>query len=219
MRQSKPAEKPSASHRSKMEILGVAAEVFSELGYDGASIDIIAQRLGSTKGRIYHFYKSKPELFLDVQRNAMLRMIETIRPIFQLEIAPEEKLARMAYAHARLLITDMPSQSVAVQGLTRHLVDHLAERHRDEVIFLMKARDEFEGYYARVIDEGVSASVFVEVAGRFAAKPVLGSLNWITLWYRTRKLQTDADLDELARIHSEYALRSISRAIRLPSAA
>jgi len=211
MRQPKLSEKPPSPRRSKSEMLAVAAEVFSELGYDGASIDVIAQRLGSSKGRIYHYYKSKAELFLEVQKTAMIRMIETIGPIVQLDIPPDEKLACMAFAHARLIMSDVASQSVAMQGLTRHLVDHLSKNHPEQVAFMMKSRDDFEGFYSRVIDDGVASGRFVEVPGRFAAKPILGSLNWITLWYRARKRQTDADLDELARIHSEYALRSIRR--------
>lgn len=209
MTKTSPSERFSTSERSKREILGTAAEVFSDLGYDGASIDIISRQLGSTKGRIYHHYSSKAELFLDVQQTAMARMLDTIRPISQLQIAPSQKLGRMAFSHARLIMEDNASQCVAVQGLTRHLVELLSKRHAQQVSLVMAARDSFEGLYVGVIDEGVAQGVFRAISGRFAAKPVLGALNWITLWYRSRKLQTDRDLDELARIHSEFALRSL----------
>ena len=68
-------------NESRDEILRAAAELFMEFGYAATSIDAVAERLGATKGRIYHHYRSKADLFFDVQVAAMNRLNEQVEPI------------------------------------------------------------------------------------------------------------------------------------------
>ena len=70
---------------SKQEILLKAAECFMEQGFHATSIDDVARRLGATKGRIYHHYPSKIELFFDVHREGMARLFEAVEPARQTE--------------------------------------------------------------------------------------------------------------------------------------
>jgi AcrR family transcriptional regulator len=44
-------------------ILGAAGEVFASRGYDGASLDQVAEAAGLTKGAVYSSFASKDELF------------------------------------------------------------------------------------------------------------------------------------------------------------
>src|SRR3954447_20367041 len=43
-------------------VLAVAVEVFNERGYDGTSMEDLAQRLGIAKSAIYHHVSGKEEL-------------------------------------------------------------------------------------------------------------------------------------------------------------
>lgn len=56
-----PAAKQSTTRE---EILVAAAEVFSEKGFDAASLDEIAKRAGRTKGAIYAHFQSKDDLMV-----------------------------------------------------------------------------------------------------------------------------------------------------------
>src|SRR3954471_12026127 len=67
----------------KQEILAKAAECFMEQGFHATTIDDVARRLGSTKGRIYHHYASKTDLFFDVHREGMDRLFRAIVPALQ----------------------------------------------------------------------------------------------------------------------------------------
>ena len=57
---------PRGSEEARTDILQTAAECFTERGYAETSIDDVARRLGCTKGRIYHFFASKVDLFCSV---------------------------------------------------------------------------------------------------------------------------------------------------------
>ncbi|HEY1230383.1 MAG TPA: helix-turn-helix domain-containing protein, partial [Ramlibacter sp.] len=107
---------------SREEILLAAAELFMEFGYAATSLDAVAERLGSTKGRIYHHYRSKADLFMDVQVAAMKRLQAEVEPIARGPGTPVERLTAMARRHTEIILTELPMQKVAVQGLERHLL-------------------------------------------------------------------------------------------------
>jgi AcrR family transcriptional regulator len=48
----------------RQQILGGAREVFAELGYERASVDLIATRAGVSKATVYHHYADKKALFV-----------------------------------------------------------------------------------------------------------------------------------------------------------
>jgi len=50
-------------------ILEVASQVFQELGYERASMDEIAARVGGSKVTLYGYFASKQQLFLEVARH------------------------------------------------------------------------------------------------------------------------------------------------------
>lgn len=54
---------PLANDR-RTAILNCADEVFLEKGFQGASMSLIAARLGGSKGTLYNYFSSKEELFL-----------------------------------------------------------------------------------------------------------------------------------------------------------
>lgn len=166
------AQQAAAEHggsESRDEILQAAAELFMEFGYAATSIDAVAQRLGATKGRIYHHYKSKADLFIEVQIAAMNRMNHQIEPIARGPGSTVERLSAMALRHTQILLTELPMQKVAVQGLERHLLGASSAARRLRSV--VKMRDEYEKMFVEVIDDGVREGVFVDVPAKLIAKP------------------------------------------------
>jgi len=193
---------------SREEILQAAAELFMEFGYTATSIDAVAQRLGATKGRIYHHYRSKADLFFDVQIAAMTRLNEAVEPIARGEGGPIARLAAMALRHTQILLTELPMQKVAVQGLERHL---LASSDARQLRAVVKMRDHYEDLFVEVIDEGIRAGVFVDLPPKLATKPFFGAMNWATVWYSQRRLQSADAIDDIARSLAAFAMRGILR--------
>lgn len=61
------AEAPSARRRATRErLLEAAAEVFTEAGLQGASVEAICSRAGFTRGAFYSNFESKEQLFLEL---------------------------------------------------------------------------------------------------------------------------------------------------------
>jgi AcrR family transcriptional regulator len=194
---------------ARSEIVRAAAEVFMEFGFTATSIDAVAERLGATKGRIYHYYRSKAELYFDVQIAAMERLMGEIEPIARGSGSAAERLEAMALRHATILMEDLPMQKVAVRGLERELLGAAAARHAKTLRAIIRLRDDYEQIFAEVIDAGIRDGFFVDIPPRLATKPFFGALNWLTVWYVPRRLQKPEDIAEIARTLAGFAMRGI----------
>jgi AcrR family transcriptional regulator len=204
---SDPLPNKPAQHDSRGEILRAAAELFMEFGYAATSIEAVADKLGATKGRIYHHYRSKADLFLDVQVAAMNRMFDQVEPIARGSGGSVDKLMAMALRHTQVILTELPMQKVAVQGLERHLLGLSVATTRLRSV--VKLRDDYEAMFAEVIDAGIREGVFIDLPVTLVLKPFFGALNWTTVWYRPRRLQSAAAIDEIAQQLAAFALRGL----------
>ena len=101
---------------SRAEILAAAAVCFMDRGYTETSIDDVARRLGATKGRVYHHFASKADLFAGIFRAGMEMDYAAIEP-FRDIADPLDRLERMAAAHCRQIIRSRPFQRVVWQGV------------------------------------------------------------------------------------------------------
>ena len=70
-------------------------------------------------------------------------------------------------------------------------------------------RDDYESMFVEVIDEGMREGMFVELPVKLATKPFFGALNWATVWYSQRKLQSAEAIDEIAHALAAFALRGL----------
>jgi AcrR family transcriptional regulator len=206
----------AATRESREEILQAAAELFMEFGFAATSIDAVAERLGSTKGRIYHHYRSKADLFFEVQVAAMARLFDQVEPLARRSGNALERLSAMALRHIQIILTELPMQKVAVQGLERHLFGATSTNKRLRAV--VKLRDDYETLFAEVIDDGIREGLFVDWPPKLATKPFFGALNWATVWYSPRRLQSAEALDELAEALAAFALRGLVKDSQHPAA-
>src|SRR6202162_6616915 len=65
----------------RREILMGAARAFAHGGYDATNMDQIARECGLAKGHIYHYFRSKEEIFTEIRIDAVDRLIEKLTAI------------------------------------------------------------------------------------------------------------------------------------------
>jgi AcrR family transcriptional regulator len=197
-----------ASERGRLQVLEGAAEAFNKRGYAATSIDDIAEVLESTKGRIYHYYRSKADIFLDVLTLSLGDLLARIKPIAARDdLAPDRRLAEAARMHATVMMTQSALSRVAIQGAEMHLMQNAGVKQRAALDVFIAMRDEYEQYFASIIDEGVQAGYFREVRPRVATKPVLGALNWINMWYRPG--HSGPPIDEIAEEFATFVVNGL----------
>ncbi|MEM7291652.1 MAG: helix-turn-helix domain-containing protein, partial [Pseudomonadota bacterium] len=95
------------SGNARSVIVEAAAKCFMQAGFSETSIDDVAEHLGATKGRIYHYYRSKAELFFDVHRHGMALNLSAIEPIVSGSALAAEKLSLMCRAHLQNMLDNV----------------------------------------------------------------------------------------------------------------
>ena len=82
------------------EVLAAAADAFLTRGYAAASIDDIADRLGCTKGRVYHYFRTKGEILVGIHRQALESVLAAVEPFVESTGPAADRLYGMALSHA-----------------------------------------------------------------------------------------------------------------------
>ncbi|WP_342640028.1 TetR/AcrR family transcriptional regulator [Rhodoligotrophos ferricapiens] len=199
----------SQTDQNRWEVLSAAAVAFMEHGYAATSIDTVAAVLGATKGRVYYYYRSKADLFFDIHRAAMDLNLKTIRPIATGAGSARERLQQMLIAHVDLIMSHLPLQRVSVQGVEMHLMGSTTPAQRKMLKTLIQMRDEYEQHFLDVLAQGIAAGEFRRCEPRIVVKPLLGALNWMTLWYRPRPGETEKARRQIAEEHAMFVMQGI----------
>lgn len=79
----------------RRKILKVAAREFVSKGYNGANINVIAEKSGIGKGTIYLYFTSKAELFTEALRESNKLWLERAQEIVKSEPDPLAALRRL----------------------------------------------------------------------------------------------------------------------------
>src|ERR1700685_3695152 len=82
----------------RREILLGAARAFARRGFDATNMDQIAHACGLAKGHIYHYFRSKEEIFTEIRIDSVNRLIESITAVAPLAQHDPELALRKAIA-------------------------------------------------------------------------------------------------------------------------
>ncbi|MEM6462889.1 MAG: TetR/AcrR family transcriptional regulator [Pseudomonadota bacterium] len=204
------ASAPATAVRTVQEdILGAAAQCFMDRGYSATSIDDVARRLGATKGRIYHHYRSKADLFFDVYRHGMQMNFDTVQPIAELDLPPARKLRRMTKEHCLAMIRTQPFQRCVWEGVEMLKRGATTPEQRDVLLELQAMRDNYAAIFRQVIEQAKTQGVARFESSSIALQLMFMSLNSPLFWYRKRPGQDEAIINGIAEQCTVYALRGL----------
>ncbi|MGP8435007.1 TetR family transcriptional regulator [Paraburkholderia fungorum] len=198
---------------SKQEILDMAAECFMEQGFYATSIDDVARRLGATKGRIYHHYPSKIELFFDVHRAGMELLFSAVEPASQTEGDGITVLAAMLHAHAMAVLEHHTYESVVAQGVQMHRFGATTPTQRQILDELIGSRDRFEAMFKKAATAARRDGTLAHVDISIAVKTLLGGIQWSLIWYRP---EADAG-PKSRRVLAEQMVKTLVDGVRARS--
>jgi AcrR family transcriptional regulator len=91
--------------RTTGELLDAAAKVFAAHGYHAASVDMVAEAAGFTKGAVYSNFASKQELFLALLERHIDRALTVLEELL-LTTAPNERTRVLAEPATTLEVLD-----------------------------------------------------------------------------------------------------------------
>ena len=87
-----PTRRKDIPPQRRAQILAAAAGLFSRGGYQGVTVDAIAQRAGISKGNLYWYFRSKQEIFRLLFDDIFERFGPPVQKIIESDEPPRQKL-------------------------------------------------------------------------------------------------------------------------------
>jgi AcrR family transcriptional regulator len=178
-------------------ILAVAARVFAERGYAGASVAELAAVGGMSKALVYHYYRDKEQLLFDIADRYLDGLLALVAQVKAESTAPAAHLRRLierfmeayrdAGAHHRVLVQD---------------VKYLSSVHKRRID--AKRRAIVQAF------ADATAAVAPELKRGSLLKPVtmtlFGMMNWTFTWLDERG---PVSYPQMARVVADLFLRGV----------
>ena len=203
------ARSSEQADQRREQIIDAAANAFMSEGFAATSIDDVARLLGCTKGMIYYHFKNKTELFFAVHHHTINRNLSDIRPIAMSNGNAMTRMRGMIYSHVGSIIDRLAYQRVSLLGLEMQIVGSTTPQERGMLNDLLKMYDEYEGLFVQVIKDGMADGSFTDGDAREMARPLLGAMNWMIMWYRPRPTTTKAAREKLSGGMADFLLRGL----------
>lgn len=182
--------------KKKEEIILSAVKIMNQKGHQRATMEEIAAELQMTKGALYYYFKNKEDLIFRCHELVLEQAIEELRETFHSISSIEERLRQMIAIHVKYAVKEKESFNMIIKPDETFSKDHLHP--------ILKKRNEYEGWFDRVILAGVESGDFHITEPKIARMMLLGALNWIQQWY---KKEGDKSLEELQYIYGDYLLK------------
>jgi AcrR family transcriptional regulator len=190
-----PTQRPGRPGYDLDSLLAVTVTVFNDKGYEGTSMEALAQRLGITKSSIYHHVSGKSELL----ERALTRALDALFTLTTERRATSgrhiDRLEYLVRRTAEILVAELPYVTLLlrVRGNTPAERRALARR-RDFDLFV---RDLVVG----AVEEGdLRPGIDPALTGRL----VFGMINSLIEWHRPRAGGSAEDLaDAVLRLTFE----------------
>lgn len=199
-----------STESARTEILEAAAQTFVERGYAGTSIDDVADTLGSTKGRIYHYYQSKTDIIIDIHLVGLRHLLERVGAVSRrTDLKADIRLYAMCREHVVVFQTTVAYQKATMLGLNHFLLSITRSDQEASAKLVQKLRDDYEKLYIDTIAEGMKDGTFSTPNARLATKPLLGALNWANSWFTPNDPDSEVSISEVAHGLANYCVSAV----------
>ena len=160
----------------KLQIIEAAAIVFKEKGYDRATLQDIATRVGITKATLYHHYKNKHELLFTIIDALMEKGITELSKIVEMPIPSNQKIHLAFREHFSSYESSFPNYGVLLHENTDSLPRELEQKAK-------KAFKIYLSLWEKLIEEGIETGSFdKKLDPKITVQAAIGMSNWVYKW-------------------------------------
>ena len=183
------------------DVYRIAAEIMCEKGYEGTSMNDIAEAAGLTKAGIYHYIRGKEDLLFEIMTYAMDNLDQRVIAPAQAVADPEERLRKIVEGHTRSLIEGVGAITIVLEEMPA-----LTAAHRRIIKGRKRAYFDFIRQTLQALsDQGKLRDLDLTTA----AFSLLGMILWISRWYRRDgKLSAEQVLRDYMTIATNGVLKA-----------
>ncbi len=162
--------------KRRLEIVGIAMNIFKEKGFQGTGMREIAKAVGVGKSSLYESFKTKDEILVFALEDEMLQIIDQTQSIAGSDFPPDVRIKQMMQMYLNFIQTNntlLLWLNAEAQGLS------VESQHR-----LQEKRYAYQDIVRSIIEEGISKGFFRKVDALVTARLLINSM--ITVLYTSR---------------------------------
>ena len=200
------ARKPADQSVAREDILWAAAEVLHRKGYEATTMKDIAARVNLTAASLYHHFKNKDFLVLNVLEVGLELSLAKLEAIEAQDLPSRDKLARMIRSHVISVTSNVAVAAAMVFEIRALLNVSASGKNGDAAVMLeflarrddfFARRDYFESLFRDTVQAGIKAGAFREVDAAIVTRAMLGAHNWVSLWFKEGGRLNGAEVAEV----------------------
>jgi AcrR family transcriptional regulator len=159
----------------RRRILEEAAHLFFHNGYEGTTLDSIAQQLQVTKPYLYSYFDNKSEILFEVCQTGIRHSLAALDEALALKVKPDLRLKAAVEKVARIVI-DRREYVAVYQREEKNL-------QPEEARVIRNLRKAFDRRVGTLLAEGIECGEFTVDDISVTATTIGGIISWLPNWY------------------------------------
>lgn len=193
------AEAGAGSGSTSDAVRDAALTLFAARGYELTSMRDIADAVGIRAPSLYNHVASKQALLAEIMHGTMDTLLQQLRDTKRAAGPdPTDRLVQATEAHVRFHARHRREAFIGNREIYS-----LEQPSRDE---LLQKRARYERGFRRLIHDGVRAGCFSVESAKLTSFAILEMGIGVATWF---KETGPLDVDEVAKVHGELALRMV----------
>lgn len=177
-------------------VLRTAAQIFSRRGFHETTLSDIADELHIAKPTLYHYFKSKDEILLEVQQAAIAQMLDAhIDP----RATGRDQIHAFFHRYVEMIVDDFGT-CLIMTGVLPLLPENRS--------LVRKGSKSIEIILRDMLRRGIVDGSIEPCDPKISAKFMFGSLNWIPYWYQ---IDGELNVKALAERAIDFVMRGLTK--------
>ncbi len=181
-----PERKEREKERRRQQIMVAAKRVFSDKGFNKATMEDIAQEAELSPGTLYLYFKNKEELYASLSLRILQYLLIRVEHVNEeKDSGPEEKLKSLVdamydvYEFDPLIIINMfhLQSSETLKNLSPQLMEEIKVLSRKSL-----------GSIAQIFKEGAAKGIFIDRHPMALADTFWALFSGVVLWLTSKKI-------------------------------
>jgi TetR/AcrR family transcriptional regulator, cholesterol catabolism regulator len=157
-------------------ILTEARALFFERGYQGTTLDAVAERLHVTKPVIYAHWTNKAELLAEICERGTKYSLEAVERAVKATGSPKQRLSALVEEMSRVIIDHQANVTIFFRE-EKHVPPESIRR-------IDAWRSTFDDRLSSLLQAGADSGDFKVQDARLASLAIGGVITWMYAWYR-----------------------------------
>ena len=178
-------------------VLRTAARTFRKRGFHQTTLADIAEELHIAKPTLYHYFKSKDEILLEVQQVAIAQITSVPLEPASGSATGREQMFAFVRRYVEMIVDDFGSCLIMTGVLP------LLPENR---LLVRKGSKDIEKMLREILRRGVADGSIAPCDPKITAMFFFGALNWFPYWYRQ---DGPLSVDQLAQSAIDFVMTGL----------